>query len=222
MLVDLSLGFLFWSTDLYICLCACGWILYQLNHKRSPRILEWVAFPFSSGSSDPGIDPGLLHCKRILYQISSQGSPKREVQFLQGSHIGGKAAHTHLTSTGQSGYWGKSDPADWTVTGQFSQVLLKARHLFHLILGQGNPVWNTLVEAGKCRLVQSCEVVISEVDGLLGDFQFSFGLSFNQSHHPAFCCQTHFSPPPATNSYQLLDPEAFWACHLLSGKYTVW
>ena len=31
----------------------CGWILYQLSHKGSPRILEWVAYPFSSGSSWP-------------------------------------------------------------------------------------------------------------------------------------------------------------------------
>ena len=31
----------------------CRQILYQLNHKRSPRILEWVAYPFSSGSSQP-------------------------------------------------------------------------------------------------------------------------------------------------------------------------
>ena len=29
----------------------CRWILYQLSHKGSPRILEWVAYPFSSGSS---------------------------------------------------------------------------------------------------------------------------------------------------------------------------
>ena len=29
----------------------CGQILYQLNHKGSPRILEWVAYSFSSGSS---------------------------------------------------------------------------------------------------------------------------------------------------------------------------
>ena len=28
-------------------------ILYQLSHKGSPRILEWVAYPFSSGSSWP-------------------------------------------------------------------------------------------------------------------------------------------------------------------------
>ena len=31
----------------------CRQILYQLSHKRSPRTLEWVAFPFSSGSSEP-------------------------------------------------------------------------------------------------------------------------------------------------------------------------
>ena len=32
----------------------CRWILYQLSHKGSPRILEWVACPFSRGSSWPG------------------------------------------------------------------------------------------------------------------------------------------------------------------------
>ena len=29
----------------------CRWILYQLSHKGSPRILEWVAYPFLRGSS---------------------------------------------------------------------------------------------------------------------------------------------------------------------------
>ena len=29
----------------------CRWILYQLNHKGSPGIREWVAYPFSSKSS---------------------------------------------------------------------------------------------------------------------------------------------------------------------------
>ena len=29
----------------------CRWILYQLSHQGSPRILEWVAYPFSRGSS---------------------------------------------------------------------------------------------------------------------------------------------------------------------------
>ena len=31
----------------------CRKILYQLSHMGSPRILEWVAYPFSSGSSWP-------------------------------------------------------------------------------------------------------------------------------------------------------------------------
>ena len=31
----------------------CRRILYPLSHKGSPRILEWVAYPFSSGSSQP-------------------------------------------------------------------------------------------------------------------------------------------------------------------------
>ena len=29
------------------------WILYHLSHKGHPRILEWVAYPFSRGSSHP-------------------------------------------------------------------------------------------------------------------------------------------------------------------------
>ena len=29
------------------------WILYQLSHQGSPRILEWIAYPFSRGSSQP-------------------------------------------------------------------------------------------------------------------------------------------------------------------------
>ena len=28
----------------------CRWILYQLSHQGNPRILEWVAYPFSSAS----------------------------------------------------------------------------------------------------------------------------------------------------------------------------
>ena len=29
----------------------CRWIFYQMSHKGNPRILEWVAYPFSSRSS---------------------------------------------------------------------------------------------------------------------------------------------------------------------------
>ena len=31
----------------------CRWILYCLSHEGSPRILEWVTYAFSKGSSQP-------------------------------------------------------------------------------------------------------------------------------------------------------------------------
>ena len=34
-------------------LLCCRWILYQLSHWGSPKTLEWIACPFSSGSSWP-------------------------------------------------------------------------------------------------------------------------------------------------------------------------
>jgi len=35
------------------------WILYHLIHQGSPRILEWVAYPFSMGSSQPRNQTGV-------------------------------------------------------------------------------------------------------------------------------------------------------------------
>ena len=35
------------------CLWHCSWILYQLNHKGSPRTLDWGDYLFSSSSSQP-------------------------------------------------------------------------------------------------------------------------------------------------------------------------
>ena len=40
-------------------LLQCRWILYQLSHQGSSRILEWVAYPFSSGSSWPRNQTGV-------------------------------------------------------------------------------------------------------------------------------------------------------------------
>ena len=54
-------------------LSCCRWFIYQLSHQGSPRILEWVGYPSSSRSSQE-LNQGLLHCWRILYQLSYQGS----------------------------------------------------------------------------------------------------------------------------------------------------
>ena len=49
----------------------CRWILYQLSHKGSPRILEWVACPFSSWIFPTHeSNRGLLRCRQFLYQLS--------------------------------------------------------------------------------------------------------------------------------------------------------
>ena len=52
----------------------CRQILYQLSYKGSPKILEWVAYPFSSGSSWPRHQTGgscigvILPIKTVYYK----------------------------------------------------------------------------------------------------------------------------------------------------------
>ena len=41
------------------CFPRCRWILYQLSHPGNPRILEWVAVPFSRGSFGPRNQTGV-------------------------------------------------------------------------------------------------------------------------------------------------------------------
>ena len=53
----------------------CRQILYQLIHQGSPRVLEWVAYPFTRGS-----------CRQILYQLSYQGSPQLTENTASPSH----------------------------------------------------------------------------------------------------------------------------------------
>ena len=44
--------------------------------RESDRILEWVAFPFYQGIfPTQGLNSGLLHCGRILYQLSHKENP---------------------------------------------------------------------------------------------------------------------------------------------------
>ena len=50
---------IFLTQELNPGLLHCRWILYQLSHQGSLRILEWVAYPFSSGSSRPRNQTGV-------------------------------------------------------------------------------------------------------------------------------------------------------------------
>ena len=49
----------------------CDPMDYTVYEILQARILKWIAFPFSTGSN-----PGLPHCRRILYQLSHEGSPR--------------------------------------------------------------------------------------------------------------------------------------------------
>ena len=51
------------------CPALCNPMDYIVHGILQARILEWVAF--SRGSSQTqGLNPGLLHCRQILYQLS--------------------------------------------------------------------------------------------------------------------------------------------------------
>ena len=56
------------------CLTLCDPMDCIVHGILQTRILVWVAIPFSRASSQTqGSNPGLLHCRRILYQLSHQG-----------------------------------------------------------------------------------------------------------------------------------------------------
>ena len=66
-------------------LFATPWTIYsrpEVHGILQARILEWVAFPFSRGSSQPRnqsqvwLNPGLQHRRQILSQLSHRGSPR--------------------------------------------------------------------------------------------------------------------------------------------------
>ena len=52
------------------CPTLCDQMDYTVHRILQARKLEWVAFHFSRDSSPQGSNPGLLHCRRILYHLS--------------------------------------------------------------------------------------------------------------------------------------------------------
>ena len=61
----------------------CRWILYQMSHKGSPRILAWVAYPFSRELPDPGIKPGSSALQTKLFTSwGYQGNPFLKLNYV--------------------------------------------------------------------------------------------------------------------------------------------
>ena len=60
------------------------WILYWLSHQGNPRILEWVAYPFSRESSWPRNWNGVACIAGwFFYQLSYQGGLKVVMSYLK-------------------------------------------------------------------------------------------------------------------------------------------
>ena len=59
------------------CMTLCNPMDYTVHAILQARILEWVAFSFFRGIFPiQGSNPGLPHCRQILYQLSHKGSPR--------------------------------------------------------------------------------------------------------------------------------------------------
>ena len=56
---------------------------YIVHGILQARILDWVVYPFSSGSSQHKLNRGLLHCRGILYQLSYEGSLEKPRQHIK-------------------------------------------------------------------------------------------------------------------------------------------
>ena len=67
----------------------CRWILYQLSHKGSTRILERVAYPFSRGSSCPGIKLGspALQADSLPTELSRKSKIARGEEAEKGNAV---------------------------------------------------------------------------------------------------------------------------------------
>ena len=60
-----------------LCLTICNPMNYTVHGILQARVLEWVAYPFVQGIfPTQGLNPGLSHCRQILYKPSHKGSPR--------------------------------------------------------------------------------------------------------------------------------------------------
>ena len=60
------------------CLTLCNPMNYTVHGILQVRILEEIDISFSRGIfPTQRSNPGLLHCRWILYQLSHQGSPRK-------------------------------------------------------------------------------------------------------------------------------------------------
>ena len=66
----------------------CRWVLYQLSHKVISRTLEWVAYPFSRGSSRSSKRTGVsCIAGRFLTELSGKLTHLEKYKLLNSCRV---------------------------------------------------------------------------------------------------------------------------------------
>ena len=136
----------------------CDSMGYTVHGILQARILEWVAFPFSRGSSQPRVsNPGLLHCRRILYQPSHQGSP-RILEWVAYSFSRGSSQPRNWTGVSCiagrfSTSWATREAIEYLNSGLFDPTVHlltpSPNHLFKLLALKGSALSLCVKETRK-------------------------------------------------------------------------
>ena len=107
----------------------CRQILYQLSHKGSPGILEWVAYLFSSGSSQPR-DWTQVSCNEGRF-FTRPRSPTVQADSLPAGPQG-KPRNTWV---------GNLSLLQWIfLTQELNLGLLNCRQILYQLSYQGSPI----------------------------------------------------------------------------------
>ena len=117
----------------------CRQILYQLSHKGSPRILEWVVFPFSRGSSEPGIELRSPTLQADSLPAEPQRKPKN-------TGVGSLSLLQQVFLTQES-----------------NRGLLHCRQILYKLSYQRSP--NYIYAAAVAKSLQSCPTLCDPIDG---------------------------------------------------------
>ena len=98
------------------CLTLCNPVDYTVHGILQARILEWVAIPFSRGSSNPGLNLALPHCSKFFTSWATREDHSTGVgslSFLQGIFL----------------------------TQELNWDLLYYRWILYQLSYQGSPIW---------------------------------------------------------------------------------